>query len=130
MNSKWILAASAVFMAVLGLAATFLPQELAAAAGINGGPIAALSIQITGALYLGFAMTNWMAKGSAIGGIYNRPLSIGNLLHFFVAAAALGKAVAHGNHTPALVVVTVIYIVFALAFVKLVFAPSAKTAAS
>jgi hypothetical protein len=112
-------------MALLGLAATFLPQELAAAAGISGGALVALSIQITGALYLGFAMTNWMAKGSAIGGIYNRPLSVGNLLHFFVAAAALGKFVARGNHAPVLVALTVIYIVFALAFVKLVFGTAA-----
>jgi len=33
---------------------------------------------------LGFSILNWMSKASLIGGIYNKPLLIGNLLHFLL----------------------------------------------
>ena len=81
--------ASALVMAALGLAATFLPQEIAAYLGAS--TTLPLLIQILGALYVAFAMLNWTAKDSLIGGIYNRPIAIGNLVHFLIAALALGK---------------------------------------
>ena len=46
---------------------------------------------IFGALYLGFSIQNWTAKASLIGGIYNKPILIGNLLHFFTASMTLIK---------------------------------------
>lgn len=47
--------------------------------------------QVAGALYLGFAFLNWMARSILIGGIYARPVAVGNLLHFLAGALALGK---------------------------------------
>ena len=82
--------ASALVMGALGLAATFLPQEIAAYLGAS--TTLPLLIQILGALYLGFAMLNWMARTSLIGGIYSRPVASGNLVHFVVGALALAKA--------------------------------------
>jgi hypothetical protein len=35
------------------------------------------------ALYFSFALMNWTAKDSASGGIYARPVSLGNFAHFF-----------------------------------------------
>jgi hypothetical protein len=46
-------------------------------------------VQILGALYLGFAVLNWMSKGVRMGGIYARPLAMGNGLHFLVGAFTL-----------------------------------------
>jgi|TARA_R110002051_G_scaffold173271_2_gene243631 hypothetical protein len=43
------------------------------------------------ALYLGFGILNRMAKGTIIGRIYNRPIAIGNLMHFEVGAIVLVK---------------------------------------
>jgi hypothetical protein len=121
MNTKILMASSAIFMAVLGLAATFLPQEIIASLG--GGTVRTLPllVQILGALYLAFAMLNWMAKESLIGGIYSRPVSMGNFLHFAIAGIAMVKAVAAGERAISILICTAIYVVFAIAFGAVVF---------
>jgi hypothetical protein len=45
-----------------------------------------------GALYLGFAILNWTARGVLMGGIYARPLALGNFLHFAMVGVMLIKA--------------------------------------
>jgi hypothetical protein len=105
MPTRLLMAAASLFMLLLGAAATFAPQELLAWLAIPGSP---LHVQVTGALYLGFAMLDWMAKDSALGGIYGRPIVIGNLLHFTAAALALAKGGA--------VVFAIVYGVFAVGF--------------
>jgi hypothetical protein len=121
MNTKILMASSALVMAALGFAATFLPQEIIVALGGGGGRTLPLLVQVLGAAYLGFAMLNWMAKESLIGGIYSRPVSMGNFLHFAVAGIALVKAVVAGERAVAVLVCTAIYIVFAVAFGAVVF---------
>lgn len=108
--------ASAILMTLLGLAATFMPQEIVASTGGATSGIAVLIVQVTGALYVGFAMLNWMAKGLLIGGIYGRPLSAANLSHFAIAALALGKAVASGQHHPVMIAGSAVYAIFAALF--------------
>src|SRR5579872_5252327 len=88
---------SAAVLAALGVAITFLPQELLAHVGVQ--PIASpvLLIQMLGALYMGFAALNWMYRGNRIGGIYGRPVSMANFVNFAVGAVALVKgAIAQG----------------------------------
>jgi hypothetical protein len=87
-----LMTASALVLALLGLPCVFAPDiVLRHVAGGTSAPTE-LIVQITGALYAGFAIVDWMAKGSLKGGIYGRPLAVGNLLHFFAAALALLKA--------------------------------------
>ncbi|MFT5791804.1 MAG: hypothetical protein ACI9LI_001144, partial [Saprospiraceae bacterium] len=60
---------------------------------------------------------NWMAKGSIIGGIYNRPIVIGNLMHFGVGAIALIKIVSHIEiHSEIIISLTVLYVIFTILF--------------
>ena len=73
-------------------------------------------LQVLGALYLGFAMLNWMARGSLMGGIYGRPLAMGNFLHFFMVALLLLKALAAGPATSGIVIGALAYTVFGLWF--------------
>src|ERR1019366_4706007 len=120
MNTKILMASSALVMAALGVAATFLPQEITAALGGSGRTLPLL-VQVLGATYLGLATLNWMAKESLIGGIYSRPVSMGNFLHFAIAGIALVKAVAAGERAVAVLVCTAIYVVFAVAFGAVVF---------
>lgn len=69
------------------------------------------------ALYLEFGILNWMAKGTLIGGIYNRPIAIGNLTHFVVGAIALVKAVSNIQmHSEIVISLTVVYVIFAILF--------------
>jgi hypothetical protein len=87
-------------------------------------------IQLAGALYLAFALANWTAKGSMIGGIYSRPLAIGNLLHFTVSTLTLLEyAFSHGLHWPVATALA-IYALFAALFTYLVFGFSPTQAQS
>ena len=74
-------------------------------------------MQLLGALYLGFAMLNWMTKASLIGGIYNRPLAIGNFMHFAAGALALVKIINKIDaHSGIIISFTVVYSVYAILF--------------
>lgn len=117
--------ASALFMAALGLAATFLPQEIVVYASGTASGTAVLAVQVLGALYVGFALLNWMAQGNLIGGIYSRPVAVGNLAHFLIAALALAKGWVSGLHAPEVATSAVIYAVFAVLFARVVFRPPA-----
>jgi len=96
-------------MAILGVAASFFPQEILASCGSRPEGPGILLVQITGALYMGFAILNWMARGNLIGGIYSRPVALGNFLHFAVVTVMLLKALAAGQHAPEIVVGAVAY---------------------
>jgi hypothetical protein len=87
------MAGSALALALIGLPCVFAPDLVLARLSSAPTPAALLIVQILGALYLGFAAINWMGKANLIGGIYGRPVLIGNLLHFLAAGLAIVKAV-------------------------------------
>jgi len=115
-NTRLLLSASAIVLAVFGIAGSFLPQELLAALGVAPSAVLAVLVQVLAAALFGFAMVNWMARGSLIGGIYNRPVAIGNLAHFAIGAIALVKAVIAGQRQPIVLAMTAVYLVFAICF--------------
>lgn len=113
--------ASSIFMGVIALPAIFAPQEVIAYASDQSGAVGTLAIQVTGAIYFGFALLNWMGQSNLIGGIYSRPVAMGNFAHFFIAALSFLKAVLAGHHsTPALLGATA-YTAFAVLFAVVVF---------
>ena len=119
MNTRLLLAASAVVMGALGIAGSFMPHEVLMWLGVAPVRATALHVQLLGALLFAFAMVNWIARGSLIGGIYNRPVALGNTAHFLIGALALAKSVASGERQPVFIALTVIYAVFAIAFVAI-----------
>ena len=120
MNTKLLLSASAVVLGVAGIAASFLPQELLRAADIESTALLPVFIQLLGALWFAFAMVNWTARGSLIGGIYNRAVAIGNLTHFVIGSFALVKG-AMATQDSRLWILTIVYAIFAIAFALLFF---------
>ncbi len=124
MGSKILMIGSSAILAAAGLAALFAPHELAAAldAPVTGSGVV---IQLLGSVYLAFAITNWIAKDKPIGGIYSRPLSVGNFVHFIVGALLLLNRVMEGGASTGLVAVAAVYVVLAVAFGRLAFAGSA-----
>lgn len=108
---------SCVALGIPGAILTFMPDEIISSLNITPNPISTLTFQLLGALYLGFAMLNWMAKGSLIGGIYNKPIVVGNLMHFGVGALALVKIMTKIQaHSEFVLSLTVVYAVFAILF--------------
>ena len=118
MKTKILMISSAVYLGISGITFTFFSEEISEYfnAGINITSI--LFLQILGSLYLGFAMLNWMTKNNLIGGIYSKPLLIGNLAHFFVSSFALIKIVGkyYGNEFLIILSLTIIYCIFTLCF--------------
>jgi hypothetical protein len=113
--------ASALLLGAAGIVASFAPVELLRALGSPVAEPLPVMVQLLGALYFAFAMANWMAKDSMIGGIYARPLSLGNFVHFLMGALALAKQqLAHGPSLPIGAVLGV-YAVFAILFGRLLF---------
>lgn len=117
MNTKLLMALNAVFLGIMGVLFSFFPQEIMNY--LNGNPniITLLFLQILGSLYLGFGILNWMAKSNLIGGIYSKPLVIGNLAHFGMSEIALMKIIFNTQmHIEILILLTVLYAVFAVCF--------------
>jgi hypothetical protein len=121
MKTRALMAASAVFLGITGVAALFAPDEILHAAGIPSSPFLPSLVQLCAALLFGFAMTNWMIKGSRVGGIYNRPIALGNLIHFAVGAITLDRFALHGHEAWPMLVFATIYTIFAVGFGLVVF---------
>ena len=126
MNTKYLMIASALFTGLVGLSASFLPHEILNFVGLNSSVLSTLLIQITGALYLGFALMNWMAKAVLIGGIYAKPLCTGNFLHFTIAALALIKAAFNHTDLKIILIAAIAYSVFAILFGFILFTHPAR----
>jgi hypothetical protein len=120
LQTRLLMGLSAVFMAAFGLVASFIPAEVLVTFGVPPVSVLLTVVQITGALYLAFALLNWMARGVLIGGIYSRPLALANFLHFAVVAVTLFKAIPSMNMI-AVILVTLAYAVFAAWFALVLF---------
>lgn len=117
MNTKLLMTTSSLFMGLIGITLTFIPDEVLKTLGQTPTSTLNLILQLTGALYFGFSITNWMAKTVLIGGIYARPLSIGNFSHFLIAGLALIKVSMNATIASAYIyALTVFYIIFAILF--------------
>lgn len=121
MNTKLLMASSALLLGAAGVAGTFLPQELLVSLHLPASGVLPLIIQLHAAVLLAFGIANWMAKGSTIGGIYNRPLALGNLIHFAVGAITLAKFVIASAAPAFVVVATAVYVAFTIGFGVVVF---------
>jgi len=117
MNTKLLMTSSSLFMGVIGIFFSLMPTEVVETFGQMQNQTLTLALQLTGALYFGFAITNWMAKTVLVGGIYSRPLAIGNFSHFFIAGLALIKILFKNNTTSIYIIgLTIIYVSFAILF--------------
>lgn len=125
MNTRIIMASSGAFLALVGLALTFGPREILSFYGVSAIEPIPLFLQIGGASLVGWAMVNWTARSLIIGGIYSRPLTLGNLVHFVAGTFALGKAISVVGFQPLTVAMMCGYGLFAACFGYLVFGQGA-----
>ena len=117
MNTKIIMTSSALFLAALGILLSFMPTEVALYLDVAPNSITILFIKICSAFYMGFGILNWMAKETLIGGIYNRPIALGNAMHFGVVTAALVKIIPTlEKHSEIIIALTIVYGIFTVLF--------------
>ena len=62
MKTNWLMMKSAILMALFGVIAVFLPQELVVYFGSKPDTFVVIIVQIAGALYLGFAFLNYYGR--------------------------------------------------------------------
>jgi hypothetical protein len=122
MHGRIILSFSAVVLFVGGGAAMFAPQELAPLIGLDASRGLPMAIQLIGSGLLGFAVVNWMSRRNRIGGIYARPIAMGNLLFFTTGALTIGKATTERHVAIGLIVLCAVFALFAVSFAWLAFA--------
>ena len=116
MNTKLVMTLSAIIMAIIGISASFIPHEILTFIGLPTNQPLPLLIQVMGAMYFAFAMINWFAKDNLIGGIYGKPIAIGNFSHFIIASLALVKGINNDSISSVILAIAVIYLIFAILF--------------
>jgi hypothetical protein len=114
MNTKLLMTLSAAVMGITGIILTLFPQEFASFFKLADTNI--IFLQLLGGLYFGFAMLNWAAKANLIGGIYSRPVAMGNFTHFLIGGLALLKFATRNTTTILVWIAVVLYLVFAILF--------------
>lgn len=111
------MASSAIFLGAMGVLFSFFSEEIMIYLNGNVDSITVLFLQILGSLYLGFGILNWMARPNLIGGIYSKPLAIGNLAHFGISTITLLKIIFKTEtNVEILILLTITYVIFALCF--------------
>ena len=118
MNSKVVLVASAAVLLATGLVLNFAPDETAAWLGAPPSPVVSVILQVLAAALLGMGFLNYFSRANMIGGIYGRPLALGNLLIFAISAIVLGRG-AHGSTI--LLTAAAVAAILALAFAWRIF---------
>lgn len=121
MNTKLLMRFSSLFLALAGMFALFAPDALLSIANATATKELSVLVQLMGALYFSFAMMNWTAKDSLIGGIYARPVSLGNFTHFFIGTLLLARYQLSNELNTAILLALILYLIFAFAFYWLVF---------
>jgi len=121
MNTKLLMTTSGLALGLTGLFALFAPDLLLETLGASPTTPLSIPVQLMGSLYFAFALIDWTAKDSAIGGIYARPVSLGNFAHFFVGVLILIKYFLSNNFNLVALLITMVYILFTVLFYWLVF---------
>lgn len=121
MNTKLLMTISSLALGLAGIFALFAPDVLLTTLNMPVVNSLTVLVQLTGTLYFSFALMNWIAKDSAIGGIYARPVSLANFSHFFSGALILAKYLLSNEFNISILFVWVLYAIFAVIFYWLVF---------
>ena len=121
MNTKILMTSSSLILAVAGIFTLFAPDVLLSALGVAVTAELSVLVQLLGALYFSFALMNWTAKDSAIGGIYARPVSLANFSHFFSGTLLLVKYLFSNEFNLPILLISILYAIFAVVFYWLVF---------
>ena len=101
--SRTILSASGLFLGLLGLALMLAPGELGGWLGLvpprvgevgtpeggGAGPAPTLGVQLFAAALFAVGFLDWMGRGAIYGGIYGRPIALGNFLLGLLVAVVL-----------------------------------------
>jgi len=113
---------SAFTNGVTGIVISFLPREtgkLVNTSSQSGADL--LLIKIIGAALFGYGVMNFLARNNVIGGIYGKPMVMGNMIFHLIVGGQLLKFVAGGSATIPLMAAGIIYTLLAAGFLRMNF---------
>lgn len=116
-----LMTASAILLSLVGAFCTFAPDVVLRRLGAPVTSALLLVVQMLGALALGHAMLNWISRHALLGGIYGRPVVLGNVAHFTTAALGMVKLLAGAAELRVLWPLAAAYAVLAVGFGRLLF---------
>ncbi|MBC6365835.1 hypothetical protein DDT91_03455 [Algoriphagus sp. AK58] len=109
----------------MGMVFSFFPQEILSDLVQEPTTALILIFQLLGAVYIGFGVMNWMLKNTKIGGIYARPLILGNFAHFFIGGLSILRVIMTGEvGSNIFFLILGLYILFISLFGRLIFVES------
>ncbi|MEX1222790.1 MAG: hypothetical protein WEA82_11855 [Idiomarina sp.] len=122
----WSMLLTAWLLLLAGLGLLIVPQQaLSLIAGFGAAaaqtPLTVVLLQLLGAVYFGFGAMNWMARGQILGGIYGRPICLGNLFHFAAGTILLAINIATGVESLGILITAAVYLLLCLIFIRLTF---------
>lgn len=118
--ARTVMSASAALLLVVGAALLFLPQEVATVLHLQEGADAALPLAGAGAL--AFAALDWVGRAAVYGGVYGRPIVVGNFVFAAIASLTLLRLVVD-TPTAAGWVLVAAFLVYWLAYAQLLYRP-------
>lgn len=121
--ARTILVASSLWLAVLGGGLLFFPSVCADLLSLPDG--SARALPLVGGGQLGFAMMNWTGRSAVYGGIYGRPIVVGNFANAVITSSALMRTQMDDGSTVGWLVVVAL-LLYTVAFVRLTFWPPFK----
>lgn len=113
-------------MGIIGISASFIPHGILTFIGLSTNQPLPLLIQVMGAMYFAFAMINWFAKNNLIGGIYGKPIAIGNFSHLMISSLALVKGINNDSISSVILAIAVVYLISAILFSFIAFCNPVK----
>lgn len=119
LNTQTLMTSSAIFYGIGGVILSFLPQEILAFAQLDTN--LSFILQLMGALFLSFAILNWMARATLVGGIYNRGIALSNFMHFFIGSTIWLKLFIKIMNNHYYLILGLIYGVFGVCFGYILF---------
>jgi hypothetical protein len=110
---------------ITGLALIFLPADLLVLVDDSTSRLAILITSLLGAALFGIGMLNYLGRNAIFGGIYGKPILMGNLVFHTVVAINMVKFAWGSGGVLALIsaVMGGCYMLFAVGFIRLNFFP-------
>ncbi len=120
MTPRLLMSLSAALLGAAGTALLFAPAEVQRlAGGSSAEALPPVVLQLWSAALLALAMTNWTGRGMTLGGIYGRPLVLGNAMHWTVGSLVALRGALDRPASTGLWMAAVLYGVLAVAFTRL-----------
>jgi len=105
---------------LLGLLASFLPDEILAHFGLPNSSETVFLIKALGVFFISWSLVNYMIRNLTLGGIYGRPIIAGNLAHYGIGTIILVKlTLSTGFTNTYLLIFIVLYCSMSFGYLKL-----------